>query len=164
MAKANSTNKEVVDSCDSTHRICMLMLTVSAVMAFCCGIIYPRNVRKKADILIRVYLRDIFKRYPNETKPYRFVLYDINKLEEIGAVACNRLTPEEQKLILTFIKTVTDKPESNNNISKLNQIADMIMDVIETHAKKDPTITSNTLFAITSAKQQDLMLFPQKTR
>lgn len=157
--KQHIENKDIVDSGNSTYSSCMLLIIISLIMATFCGVIYPRNAQKKADIITQHYLQEILVSYPG-MKKYYFILKDPKKLREIASVICNGLTEDEQAEIL---RLVTEELNQNNP-SGLKRIENIIKNIVQQHATKDPKYMENILAAIMNTQKADFMQSSQKTR
>ena len=163
MAKAHTEKREIVDNCRTTCFLCVLIAAITLVMSVFCGVTYPQVVRKKAKIMTKHYLQDIFTRYP-ETRQYRSILENSEKLHEIAAVVCNGLTQDEQKEILRFVKEALAKSDDKHSISKIQKIEYMIIDVVQAHAAKDPEYMNKILYAIANTQNANFFGNAQKVR
>lgn len=130
LAKQHADNARIVDDCNSTYMLCVLVIMISLGMAGFTGIYFPRKTSKKANHFTKLYLQDVFKEHP-EMKQYESVLKNPKKLKEITAVICNGLTKEEQNLILDIV-------DVNATQTSAQVIEHAILNVVKAHATKHP--------------------------
>lgn len=161
--KENPEKEDLVDRAKTTSFICLLIVVISLIMAVFSGVKYPLVINEKTKFLTRHYLHDVFVNHP-ELKQYRFILEDPKAMKEIAALVCNGLSESEQKEILNLVSTELSKVNHLNRKSKLRELENDIIAIVNKHTAKNPEHMNKVLLAIASTTKPDIAETAQKVR